>query len=165
MKNGTRQIVALKRSGVRREKMEDALRVKLREHQAEGNEIAAREAQWVARVAGLDRVIDVYRQRLTGMMTGGEAFAIDTFDACRRYIESTESLKDDACRELREQQHAHAGNDALIRDTRREIAQTRGRIDVCNNWVSRIESRLDNLAADVQDEEAEETALARQNRV
>jgi ribosomal protein L16 Arg81 hydroxylase len=164
MATGNRQVVALRRSSARREKMEEALRAELRQRQAERGEILTREAAWVARVAELDAVIAAYRGRITAMMTGGEAFSIDIFDACRRYIEATELLKNDACGELQAVRQALAGNDEQTRQTRRAIAQNRGRIDVCNERVKRIESKLNDIAVDAQDEETEEMALARLSR-
>jgi hypothetical protein len=59
---------------------------------------------------------------------------------------------------------ALAGNDEQIRQTRRGIAQNRGRIDICNERVRKIENKIDDLAVDAQDEETEEMALSRLSR-
>jgi len=164
MATGNRQVVALKRSSARREKMEEALRAQLRQHQAERTEILTRESAWAARVAELAAVIEAYRVRITAMMTGGEAFSIANFDACRRYIDATELLKNDALGEVQALQRALAHNDEQTRQTRRAIAQNRGRIDICKERVKKIESKLDDIAVDAQDEETEEMALARLSR-
>ncbi|WP_233836486.1 type III secretion protein [Paraburkholderia sp. ZP32-5] len=164
MAAGNRQVIALKRSGARREKIEETLRAELRQWQSERAGIVAQEKAWMARVAELEATIDAYRQRIGSMMSGGEAFSIDTFEACRHYIDATELLKQNACAELQTQRDALARNDEQIRQTRRGIAQNRGRIDICNERIRQIETRLNALDADAQDEETEEIALARLSR-
>jgi len=164
MATENRQVTALKRSGARREKIEEALRVQLRQWQNERAGLVAQEAAWVARVAELDAIIDTYGQRISSMMTGGEVFSIDTFEACRHYIDATELLKQNASAELQARRDALARNDEQIQHTRRGIAQNRGRIDICNERIRKIESRLNALDADAQDEETEEMALARLSR-
>jgi chromosome segregation ATPase len=159
-----RQLTALKRSSARREKLDEALRAELRQRQAERIEILAQVAASAQRVADLDAVIDEYRQRIGAMMTGGDAFSVDSFDACRRYIEETELKKSEACNELDARRNALAANDEQTAQTRHSIAQNRGRIDTCKERVRKIENRLNDMAVDAEDEENEEMALARLSR-
>jgi predicted nucleic acid-binding Zn-ribbon protein len=98
------------------------------------------------------------------MMTGAEPFSIDNFTSIRRYTETVEERLAHAKSELNEARAAIAAKDEEIAAARRDIAQNRGRIDMCEQRVKKLEAVLDGIAADAEDEETEEMALARLGR-
>lgn len=159
-----RQITALKRSSARRERLEEALRATLAQRQNERAACCARAEAIALRFEELDAVVNLYRQRIAAMMTGAEPFSIDNFTSIRRYTETVEERLASTNAELAEARAAIAAKDDEIAAARRDIAQNRGRIDMCGARVKKLEAVLEGLAADTEDEETEEMALARLSR-
>jgi type III secretion system HrpB7-like protein len=159
-----RRIAALERSLARRRRLDDSLRAGLN---ARREELAAREAARNERDLEVEREADVlrfYQHRIETMMTGGEAYSPDAFTSCLRYIDVVNE-------KLRELEAALAQANALVREsedaiaqTRREIEQNLGRIDLCNRRIVDIRRKQENAASDARDEEAAEAALARRLR-
>jgi len=58
-------------------------------------------------------------------------------------------------------QQVVAAHDATIANIRSEIAKNRGRIGLCEARIGKLQRVLDGIAADAEDEDIEETALAR----
>ncbi|HZZ11821.1 MAG TPA: type III secretion protein [Paraburkholderia sp.] len=162
--NARRQITALKRSCARRERLEEALRGALAQCQDERARCCAQADAIAHRNAELDAVVRMYRQRIAAMMTGAEPFSIDNFGSIRRYTEMVEERLAQAQSELTEARAAIAVKDQEIAAARRDIAQNRGRIDLCGQRVKKLEAVLEGIAADAEDEETEEMALARLSR-
>ncbi|MBT2793420.1 type III secretion protein [Paraburkholderia strydomiana] len=159
-----RQITALKRSGARRERLDEALRGALAQRQNERAACYSQADAAAQRHAELEAVVRMYRQRIAAMMTGAEPFSIDNFTSIRRYTETVEERLAHAQSELNEARAAIAAKDEEIAAARRDIAQNRGRIDMCEQRVKKLEAVLDGIAADAEDEETEEMALARLGR-
>ncbi|XUW93406.1 type III secretion protein (plasmid) [Burkholderia sp. M6-3] len=159
-----RQIIALKRSSARRERLEEALRAALAQRQNERAVHSAEADAAAQRHAELDAVVRMYRQRIAAMTTGTEPFSIENFTSIRRYTEMVEERLTHAQSELNEARAAIAAKDEEIAAARRDIAQNRGRIEMCEQRVKKLEAVLDGLAADAEDEETEEMALARLGR-
>jgi len=95
------------------------------------------------------------------MMAGAEPFSIDTLTAIRLYADEVERAHATALDALMAAQQAVAEHDGTIANTRREIAKNRGRIDLCEARIGKLQRVLDGIAADAEDEDIEETALAR----
>ncbi len=159
-----RRVMALERSLARRRRLDDTLRATLAAHR---NALAERErareakAQEVAREA---EVLRFYEHRIESMMTGAQAFAPDALTACRRYIDVVaDKLRVLDAALAQAQERVRESEDAMTQ-TRREIEQNLGRIDLCGECITQIRRKQDEAASDAADEEAEEAALARRFR-
>jgi hypothetical protein len=144
-----RQIAALSRAVSRRQRSEQDLRARLAQFVAARLPLVENEAQARGHAAELEAQARSYRQRISAMMAGAEPFSIDTLTAIRLYADEVD------------RQHALIEHDAGIANTRREIAKNRGRIDLCEKRIGILQRVLDGIAADAEDEDIEETALAR----
>ncbi|MDR3096678.1 MAG: type III secretion protein HrpB7 [Paraburkholderia sp.] len=159
-----RRVAALERSRARRQRLDNSLRAALnarREERAERERARDAKAQEVEREA---EVLRYYQQRIDTMMTGGDVFSLEALNGCRLYIGVVGE-------KLRVLEAALAQAEALVREsegaiaqTRREIEQNLGRIDLCGARIAEIRRKQENAASDASDEEAEEAALARRLR-
>lgn len=156
-----RRMTALRRTVARRKRMEEELRKTLaRQHEEQATILKSCDDKR----AQIEREQDVVRaneERIAQMMTGSSCFSIAELQGSMRYME----LVMDRIRVL---QREFAGLEQQYRDKTDEIARTiqaiarnRGRIDVCDHRISVLRRKLDELANDMADEEAEEVALAR----
>jgi chromosome segregation ATPase len=156
-----RRIAALARASQRRERLEADLRAEVEARKRERDALQARADELDARIAELDAIALDHRARITRMMTGEEPFSLDTFDACRRYLEIVDTQTREARAALDEQNAAIAAKDDEVAAARRAIALNRGRIDVCRKRAREMERVLEQIAMDAEDEAAEELTLAR----
>ena len=156
-----RQIAALSRAVSRRQRTEQDLRARLAQRVAARLPLVEREAQARGRAAELEAQARSYRQRISAMMAGGEPFSIDTLTAIRLYADEVDRQFATASDAVTAAQQALAAHDAEIASTRGEIARNRGRIDLCEKRIGTLQRVLDGIAADAEDEDIEETALAR----
>jgi len=156
-----RQIVALSRAVSRRQRFEQALRARLAQLGAARMPLVENETRARAHAAALEAQARSCRQRISAMMAGAEPFSIDTLTAIRLYAEDIDGQFANARDAVTAAQQALATHDAEIAGTRREIAKNRGRIDLCEKRIGALQRVLDGLAADAEDEDIEETALAR----
>ncbi|MDB5787001.1 type III secretion protein [Caballeronia mineralivorans] len=165
MNQAGRRIAALRRARSRRERMEADLRAVLEARRREHAELQARAGEAEASVARLDTIARDHRERIAGMMTGSEPFSIDIFEACRRYLEIVDAQLGEAQAALQACVDAVAAKAGEMAAARCAIALNRGRIDVCRDRAKQLEKSLDQIAADAEDEAAEELALARRAHV
>jgi type III secretion system HrpB7-like protein len=156
-----RQIAALSRAVSRRQRSEQDLRARLAQFVAARLPLVENEARARGYAADLETQARSYRQRISAMMAGAEPFSIDTLTAIRLYAEEVNRHHATACEAVKAAQHALIEHDAGIANTRREIAKNRGRIDLCEKRIGILQRVLDGIAADAEDEDIEETALAR----
>ncbi|MFP3550281.1 type III secretion protein [Paraburkholderia sp. SIMBA_049] len=156
-----RQIAALSRAVSRRQRSEQDLRARLAQLVPARLPLVENEAQARGHAAELEAQARSYRERITAMMAGAEPFSIDTLTAIRLYAEEVNRHHATACEAVKAAQHALIEHDAGIANTRREIAKNRGRIDLCEKRIGILQRVLDGIAADAEDEDIEETALAR----
>jgi type III secretion system HrpB7-like protein len=156
-----RQIAALSRAVSRRQRFEQALRAQLAQRIAARAPLVGRETQAREQAAALEAQALSYRHRIGAMMAGAEPFSIDTLTAIRRYAEEVERQFAGALEARHAAQEALAAHDGEIAVTRGEIAKNRGRIDLCEARIGKLQRVLDGIAADAEDEDIEETALAR----
>ena len=156
-----RQIAELSRAVSRRQRFEQDLRARLAQLVAARLPLVENEARARGHAAELEAQARSYRQRITSMMAGAEPFSIDTLTAIRLYADEVDRQFAAACDAMMAAQHALATHDAGIASTRGEIAKNRGRIDLCEKRIGILQRVLDGIAADAEDEDIEETALAR----
>jgi type III secretion system HrpB7-like protein len=156
-----RRIAALARASERRERMEADLRAELETRRREHAALQARADELLERLAELHAIAVDHRSRIARMMTGEEPFSLDSFDACRRYLDIVDHETREAQGALDEQHAAIAAKDEEVISARRAIAQNRGRIDVCRERVRDLERVLERIALDAEDEAAEELTLAK----
>jgi type III secretion system HrpB7-like protein len=156
-----RRIAALARASQRRERMEADLRAELDARRREHAALQARADELADRLMELHAITVDHRMRIARMMTGEEPFSLDSFDACRRYLDMIDAQTRETQGALDEQHAAMAAKDEEVVAARRAIAQNRGRIDVCRERVRDLERVLERIAADAEDEAAEELTLAR----
>lgn len=156
-----REIAALSRTVSRRQRFEQDLRARLAQLAAARLPLVEREGQAHDHAAALEAQARSYWQRVSAMMAGAEPFSIDTLTAIRLYADEVERAHATALDALMAAQQAVAEHDGTIANTRREIAKNRGRIDLCEARIGKLQRVLDGIAADAEDEDIEETALAR----
>lgn len=156
-----RQITALSRAVSRRQRSEQDLRARLAQLVAARLPLVENEARARGYAADLETQARSYRQRISAMMAGAEPFSIDTLTAIRLYADEVDRQFAAACDALTAAQQALTAHDAGIASTRGEIAKNRGRIDLCEKRIGILQRVLDGIAADAEDEDIEETALAR----
>ncbi|BCG01480.1 hypothetical protein PPGU19_060480 (plasmid) [Paraburkholderia sp. PGU19] len=161
MSTHRRQIAALSRAVSRRQRSEQDLRARLVQLVAARLPLVENEAQARAHAAEIEAQGRSYRERISAMMAGAEPFSIDTLTALRLYAEELDRHHATACEAVEAAQQALTGHDAGIASTRGEIAKNRGRIDLCEKRIGTLQRVLDGIAADAEDEDIEETALAR----
>src|SRR5262249_23316830 len=145
----------------RRRRFEQDLRARLAQQMAARAPLAENEARARDHAAALDAQAQSYRQRIYAMLAGAEPVSIDTLTAIRRSADEVDRAHAAALDALSAAQQAMAAHDAATANTRREIAQNRGRIDVCEARIALLQRVLDGIAADAEDDDIEETALAR----
>jgi type III secretion system HrpB7-like protein len=156
-----RRISALARASERRERMEADLRAELEARRREHAELQARADDIAQQLMELHAITTDHRARIARMMTGEEPFSLDSFDACRRYLDIVDHEAREAQTALDAQHAAIATKDDEVIAARRAIAQNRGRIDVCRERVRDLERVLERIALDAEDEAAEELTLAK----
>ncbi|MBN3759793.1 type III secretion protein [Burkholderia sp. Ac-20365] len=156
-----RQIAALSRAVSRRQRFAQALRARLAQRVAARTPLVENETRARAHAAALEAQARSYRQRISAMMAGAEPFSIDTLTAIRLYAEDIDTQFSSARDAVTAAQQTLATHDAEIAGTRREIAKNRGRIELCEKRIGALQRVLDGIAADAEDEDIEETALAR----
>ncbi|MBN3751823.1 type III secretion protein [Paraburkholderia sp. Tr-20389] len=156
-----RQIAALSRAVSRRQRVDQDLRARLAQFIAARVPLVDSERQARDRASVLEAQARSYRQRISAMMAGAEPFSIDTLTAIRLYADEVDRGHAAALDALKSAQQALAAHDATIANTRGEIAKNRGRIDLCEARIGKLQRVLDGIAADAEDEDVEETALAR----
>jgi len=156
-----RQIAALSRAVSRRQRFEQDLRAQLAQRVAARAPLVEQEQRAQAYAAQLEAELLSYRQRITAMMTGAEPFSIDTLTAIRLYADGVADQWGAARNAHAAAQQALVAHDGEIAATRREIAKNRGRIDLIEARVHKLERMIDHAQADAEDEDVEETALAR----
>jgi type III secretion system HrpB7-like protein len=156
-----RQIAALSRAVSRRQRFEQDLRIQLAQRIAARAPLVEQEVRAKDHAATLEAEVMSYRQRISAMMTGAEPFSIDTLTSIRLYADGVAEQWSAARNAHAAAQQAIAAHDDEIAATRREIAKNRGRIDVCQARVRKFERVIENAEADAEDEDVEETALAR----
>jgi hypothetical protein len=159
-----RQIAALTRAVSRRQRFEQDLRARLAQLVAARVPLVEREGQARDHAAALEAQAQSYRQRVSAMMAGAEPFLIDTLTAIRLYADEVDRAHAAELDVLTAARQAVAGHDATMAHARREIAKNRGRIDLCEARIGKLQRVLDGIAADAEDEDIEETALARLTR-
>lgn len=156
-----RQIAALSRAVSRRQRAEQDLRARLAQIVASRLPLVESEASTRANAAALDAQAQSYRQRISAMMSGAEPFSIDTLTAIRLYADEVDQQSATAREAWHAAQQTLAAHDDEIAAVRQEIAKSRGRIDLCEARIGKLQRLLDGIAADAEDEDIEETALAR----
>ncbi len=156
-----RQIAALSRAVSRRRRLEQDLRARLAQLVAARAPLVEREGQARAHAAALEGQARSYGRRISAMMSGAEPFSIDTLTAIRLYADEVDRMHAAALDALTAAQQAIAAHDGTIANTRGEIAKNRGRIGLCETRIGKLQRVLDGIAADAEDEDIEETALAR----
>jgi type III secretion system HrpB7-like protein len=164
MSTTKRRIAALARASARRERMEADLRAALEARRRERAQLQAQADELAAQVAELDAIAFDHRSRIARMMTGEDPFSLDSFEACRRYLEIVDGKTREAQAALAERHAALAAKDDEVTHARRAIAMNRGRIDVCRQRMRDLERVLEQAALDAEDEAAEELVLARRVR-
>ncbi|MCF7697508.1 type III secretion protein SctO [Mycetohabitans sp. B2] len=159
-----RRITALRRTVARRKRMEDELRETLARQRDEQATIARSCDDKRAQIEREQDVVRANEDRIAQMMTGSSCFSITEMQASMRYMDLVMDR-------IRVMQREFAGLEQQYRDKTDEISRTvqaiarnRGRIEVCDHRISMLRRKLDELANDMVDEEAEEAALAR-NRI
>jgi type III secretion system HrpB7-like protein len=160
----TRRIAALARASDRRERMEPELRAALEAHRRAWAQLVAHADELSARVSELEAIAFDHRSRIARMMTGDDPFSLDTFEACRRYLDIIDTQTREARLALEEQRAAIASKEAEITQAQRAIAMNRGRIDICRQRVRDLQRVLEQAALDAEDEAAEELVLAKRVR-
>jgi type III secretion system HrpB7-like protein len=161
MSGPQRQIAALRRATARRERLEQALRAELAQRQVERGPLVEQAHAAQQQVMELDALAQLYRRRAQAMMTGAEPFSIEALTAIRRYVETVDEQLAAARNTAADAQQAVHAKEGEIAAARRSIAQNRGRIDLCMQRITKLERVLEGIAADAEDEEIEEMALAR----
>lgn len=156
-----RQIAALSRAVSRRQRLEQDLRTRLAQLLTARVPLVEREGQARDHAAALEAQARSYRQRVSAMMSGAEPFSIDTLTAIRLYADEVDRAHSAALDALTAAQQVVAAHDATIANIRSEIAKNRGRIGLCETRIGKLQRVLDGIAADAEDEDIEETALAR----
>ncbi|WP_109477451.1 type III secretion protein [Paraburkholderia sp. C35] len=156
-----RQIAALSRAVSRRQRFEQDLRARLAQLVAARIALVESEAHARGQAAALEAQAQSYRQRVSAMMSGAEPFSIDTLTAIRLYADEVDRQCAVAREALAAAQQMLAAHDASIAGMRGEIAKNRGRIELCEKRIGQLQRVLDGIAADAEDEDIEETALAR----
>ncbi|MDR5759456.1 type III secretion protein [Caballeronia sp. LZ035] len=132
----------------------DALRRDLAQLQAHAEELKAR-------VDELEATAFDHRSRIARMMTGEDTFSLDTFEACRRYLDIIDARTREAGNALDAQQAAIVAKQAETQLAQRAIAVNRARIDLCRKRVRGLEQVLEQAALDAEDEAAEERVMAK----
>lgn len=156
-----RQIAALSRAVSRRQRSEQDLRARLAQLVAARMPLVENEARARGYAADLETQARSYRQRISAMMAGAEPFSIDTLTVIRLYADEVDRQYAAASDAVTAAQQALTAHDAGIASMRGEIAKNRGRIDLCEKRIGILQRVLDGIAADAEDEDIEETALAR----
>ncbi|WP_323073922.1 type III secretion protein SctO [Mycetohabitans endofungorum] len=161
MHGSDRRIDALRRSVARRKRREEALREMLARQRDEQATLLQRCEEKRTQIEREQSVVRASEDRIAQMMTGSSCFSIAEMQALMRYID----LMMDRIRTLQhelvalEQQYREKTDETSR--TAQAIASNRGRIDVCERRIDALRRKLDELASDMADEEAEESALAR----
>jgi type III secretion system HrpB7-like protein len=161
MQGSDRRITALRRAVVRRKRIEDELREMLAQQR---DEQATLLHSCEDKGTQIERERDVVRaneERIAQMMTGSSCFSIAEMQASMRYMDLVTDRIRVLQRELAALEQQYREKTDEISRTAQAIASNRGRIDVCERRIGVLRCKLDELASDIADEEAEEAALAR----
>jgi hypothetical protein len=155
-----RRIAALQRTVKRRQRLEEALRAKLKQQRGELSDLCAQSDEKRAVLQRECEVRDASLQKIDSMMSGSDAFSIESLNSTVRFA----GVMSDRIRliesDLNALQQAVDAKQAEIRGTTSEISANQGRIDLCKKRQERIEKSLALAADDLADEEAEEIALS-----
>jgi hypothetical protein len=156
-----RRIAALTRASDRRERLEPDLRASLEACRRELAQLKAHADELHARVRELEAIAFDHRSRIVRMMTGEDMFSLETFEACRRYLDIVDTQSLEASNALEAQRAAIVVKEADTKQAQKAIAVNRARIDICRKRVRDLERMQEQIALDAEDEAAEELVLAK----
>lgn len=161
MNENGRRIAALSRTVERRRRLDETLRATVIARREALSQSASRRDAQATRVDAQRALLEAQRARLARMTGGTAAISVPDMMASMRYIEvvverlrGLEAELDALEGEVRAAAHA-------LGEAQRAVATNRGRIDLCEARIVRLERDAEREAGDREDEEAEEAALAR----
>lgn len=161
MNENARRIAALSRTIERRRRLDETLRATVIACRDALSQSEGRRDAHAARVDAERALLEAQRARLARMTGGTATISVPDMMASMRYIEvvaerlrGLEADLDALQAEVRAAAHA-------LGQAQRAVATNRGRIDLCEARVVRLERESEREVGDREDEEAEEAALAR----
>ncbi|MCA8002720.1 type III secretion protein [Burkholderia metallica] len=156
-----RQIAVLQRGVSRRNRVEENLRAELTRQVAARTTLLDQESMARAHAQEIEAQAQSYRCRIHAMLAGAEPFTIDALTALRLYAQGIDEQLVAATSAASEARSALAAHDAEMNNIRQEIGRNRAKIDLSEARIGKLQRQLDMIAADAEDEDTEEAALAR----
>jgi len=156
-----RRMTALQLTIGRRERLERRLQAALIAARAAHAEALAQRDVQLARTEAEREQLRGFHARIAQMMTGGSAVRLAELNATMRYADVVAVRVQQMEGELATLDTVLRGRADELAAATRALALNRSRIDLCGERIAHLHIELDRQATDAEDDEAEETALAR----
>jgi hypothetical protein len=155
------RISALQLSKQRCERRDRMLRQELDEQRGSHAAQHRRAEASAAKVAAEAAMLQSYRHKLEVMTGGLDAFKLEAFNSCRRYLEVATERHRGLIVELENERRELDASAAVIKQIQRQINAIKVRCDLLDKRAEEIKRQQVRAADDEADEEAQDVAVAR----